>query len=106
MTMPEQGKYYSVNEAYRDGFPSRYGEYIDRLRHDPEYALKVERILALLLDHPATGDYFRSLWQDLVAWLEADLASDASRIGGRIVGAAFPSAFPLGRLHAEHAEGN
>ena len=32
MTMPEQGKYYSVNEAYRDGFPSRYGEYIDRLR--------------------------------------------------------------------------
>jgi fructose-1,6-bisphosphatase I len=32
MTMPEQGKYYSVNEAYRDGFPPRYGEYIDRLR--------------------------------------------------------------------------
>ena len=32
MTMPEQGKYYSVNEAYRDGFPSRYGDYIDRLR--------------------------------------------------------------------------
>ena len=32
MTMPDQGKYYSVNEAYRDGFPSRYGEYIDRLR--------------------------------------------------------------------------
>jgi fructose-1,6-bisphosphatase I len=32
MTMPDQGKYYSVNEAYRDGFPPRYGEYIDRLR--------------------------------------------------------------------------
>jgi fructose-1,6-bisphosphatase I len=32
MTMPEQGKYYSVNEGYRDGFPQRYGEYIDRLR--------------------------------------------------------------------------
>ena len=32
MTMPEQGKYYSVNEAYRDWFPARYGEYIDRLR--------------------------------------------------------------------------
>lgn len=32
MTMPDQGKYYSVNEAYRDGFPARYGEYIDRLR--------------------------------------------------------------------------
>ncbi len=32
MQMPEQGKYYSVNEAYRDAFPARYGEYIDRLR--------------------------------------------------------------------------
>ena len=32
MTMPDQGKYYSVNEAYRNGFPPRYGEYIDRLR--------------------------------------------------------------------------
>ena len=32
MKMPEQGKYYSVNEAYRDTFPPRYSEYIDRLR--------------------------------------------------------------------------
>lgn len=32
MRMPDQGKYYSVNEAYRDTFPPRYAEYIDRLR--------------------------------------------------------------------------
>ncbi|MCA9121049.1 MAG: class 1 fructose-bisphosphatase [Planctomycetales bacterium] len=32
MKMPEQGKYYSVNEAYRDTFPVRYREYIRRLR--------------------------------------------------------------------------
>lgn len=32
MRMPEQGTYYSVNEAYRDWFPERYAEYIDRLR--------------------------------------------------------------------------
>jgi fructose-1,6-bisphosphatase I len=31
--MPEQGKYYSVNEAYRDTFPPQYGKYIERLRH-------------------------------------------------------------------------
>lgn len=30
--MPEQGKYYSVNEAYLDLFPPRYAEYIARLR--------------------------------------------------------------------------
>ena len=33
MRMPEQGKYYSVNEAYRDSFPPGYAEYIDRLRN-------------------------------------------------------------------------
>lgn len=30
--MPAQGKYYSVNEAKRDGFPPGYGEFLDRLR--------------------------------------------------------------------------
>ncbi len=30
--MPRQGKYYSVNEAYRDFFPPPYGTYLDRLR--------------------------------------------------------------------------
>jgi fructose-1,6-bisphosphatase I len=31
--MPEQGKYYSVNEGYRDSFPEPYQRYIDGLRH-------------------------------------------------------------------------
>jgi fructose-1,6-bisphosphatase I len=31
--MPPQGSYYSVNEAYRDDFPPRYGRYLDHLRH-------------------------------------------------------------------------
>ena len=30
--MPEQGKYYSVNEAYRDTFPPAYTTYLERLR--------------------------------------------------------------------------
>jgi fructose-1,6-bisphosphatase I len=30
--IPERGKYYSVNEAYRDGFPQSYRDYLDRLR--------------------------------------------------------------------------
>lgn len=32
MQMPEQGTYYSVNEAYRDAFPRRFGQFIERLR--------------------------------------------------------------------------
>lgn len=31
--MPDHGKYYSVNEAYRDSFPRRYREFLERLRH-------------------------------------------------------------------------
>ncbi len=30
--MPEQGKYYSVNEAYRDNFPQQYVDFLDKLR--------------------------------------------------------------------------
>lgn len=32
LRMPEQGKYYSTNEANRDSFPPGFAEYIDRLR--------------------------------------------------------------------------
>jgi len=32
MKMPVKGPYYSVNEAYRDSFPSPYPEYLDTLR--------------------------------------------------------------------------
>jgi fructose-1,6-bisphosphatase I len=41
--MPRQGKYYSVNEAYRDSFPPEYQTYLDRLRTGAlgrEYALR------------------------------------------------------------------
>jgi len=69
----------------RQRFDEHVGEYIDRLRHDPAYALEVERILAQLLEHPATSAYFANLWQELAEWLEQDLASDESRIGRRIV---------------------
>ncbi|WP_312929340.1 DUF445 domain-containing protein, partial [Stutzerimonas nitrititolerans] len=69
----------------RQRFDEHVGEYIDRLRHDPAYALEVERILAQLLEHPATSAYVANLWQELAEWLEQDLASDESRIGRRIV---------------------
>ena len=31
--MPTKGKYYSVNEANRDGFPGHYNQFVDALRH-------------------------------------------------------------------------
>ena len=69
----------------RERFDEHVGEYIDRLKHDPAYRLEVERIVAQLLEHPATTDYLRTLWRELTEWLEADLESPDSRIGKRIV---------------------
>jgi len=69
----------------RERFDEHVAEYIDRLKHDPAYRLEVERIVAQLLEHPATTDYLRTLWRELTGWLEADLDSPDSRIGKRLV---------------------
>ena len=69
----------------RERFDEHVAEYIDRLKHDPAYRLEVERIVAQLLEHPATTDYLQTLWRELIEWLEADLESPDSRIGKRIV---------------------
>ena len=51
MKMPEQGKYYSVNEAYLDSFPTSYAEYIQRLRSGE-------------LGHPYASRYIGSMVAD------------------------------------------
>lgn len=49
--MPKQGKYYSVNEAYRKDFPARFGQFIDHLRDGQ-------------LDYPYSSRYIGSLVAD------------------------------------------
>ncbi|QUE77118.1 DUF445 domain-containing protein [Stutzerimonas stutzeri] len=69
----------------RERFDEHVSEYIERLKYDPGYRLEVERIVAQLLEHPATTDYLQTLWRELTEWLETDLDSPDSRIGKRIV---------------------
>ncbi|AHL76463.1 membrane protein [Stutzerimonas stutzeri] len=69
----------------RERFDEHVGEYIERLKHDPGYRLEIERLVAQLLEHPATTDYLQTLWRELTDWLETDLDSPDSRIGKRIV---------------------
>lgn len=69
----------------RKRFDEHVALYVERLKHDPHYRLEVERLLAQLLEHPATTAYLQQLWQALVHWLQDDLDSDDSRIGRRIV---------------------
>src|SRR5690606_4490924 len=52
----------------RERFDEHVAEYIDRLKHDPAYRLEVERIVAQLLDHPATAEYIQTLWRELTDW--------------------------------------
>ncbi len=69
----------------RARFDQHVAEFIVRLRHDPGYRLEIERLLARLLDHPATRDYLQGLWQELLAWLQQDLERPDSRVRQRIV---------------------
>ena len=59
-------------------------DFIVRLRHDPEFHARGERIRAELIAHPALGDYLHGLWGELLAWLHEDLGRDDSTIRRRI----------------------
>ena len=59
-------------------------EFVERLRHDPEFRARGERIRAELVAHPALGDYLHGLWGELLAWLHDDLGRDDSTIRRRI----------------------
>jgi fructose-1,6-bisphosphatase I len=56
MRMPAQGKYYSVNEAYRDTFPAGYNEYIEKLRRGALQTRYASRYIGSLV-----ADFHRTL---------------------------------------------
>ncbi|MFC5610048.1 DUF445 domain-containing protein [Variovorax soli] len=59
-------------------------EFIDRLQHDAAFHARGEKLRADLLAHPALGKYLHGLWDELLAWLHADLLRPESSIGARI----------------------
>lgn len=69
----------------RSKFDVGVTRFVERLKEDPEFRLRGERIRAELLAHPALAGYLHGLWDDLVDWLQADLAADDSRIRQRLV---------------------
>jgi len=69
-------------------FDAFTGEFIERLKHDPEFRLRGAAIRDAALAHPALAAYVHELWSDLLAWLKNDLASAESTIGRRLTDAA------------------
>jgi len=60
-------------------------EAILRLKMDPDFQARGERVRAELLAHPALGDYLNGLWDQLLGWLQEDLGREDSLLRGRIV---------------------
>jgi uncharacterized membrane-anchored protein YjiN (DUF445 family) len=69
----------------RQRFDAFTGDFIERLKADPEFARKGEEIKGYLLGDAALNNYLKSLWTDLKAWLKADLDSEHSTLRARIV---------------------
>jgi uncharacterized membrane-anchored protein YjiN (DUF445 family) len=69
----------------RKRFDAFAHDFIERLKADPAFAQKGEEIKAYLLGDETLNGYLGSLWNDLKAWLKADLAREDSVLRGRIV---------------------
>jgi uncharacterized membrane-anchored protein YjiN (DUF445 family) len=60
-------------------------DFIERLKADPSFEEKSEEIKRYLLGDETLNGYLRSLWDDLKAWLKADMNSESSLLRQRIV---------------------
>ena len=63
-------------------------DFIERLHHDEALRARVGELRDRLLDDPALPRYVHGLWNQLLAWLEADLRQEDSRIAARATRAA------------------
>ncbi len=66
--------------AWRQRFSQLVLEYVDALRHDPVYQLRVERMKDSLLEHPLLGDTIADVWRQVRGRIREDTARDDSRI--------------------------
>ena len=55
-------------------------DYIQRLREDPELAMRVEQFKQRIITHPAVQHYVSGLWAQILASLREDLAGEQSRL--------------------------
>ena len=68
----------------RQRFDEFTAEFVERLKTDPQFSDKSEEIKSYLLNDDTLNNYLKSLWDDLKAWLKADLNSEASTLRRRL----------------------
>jgi uncharacterized membrane-anchored protein YjiN (DUF445 family) len=59
-------------------------DFIERLKHDPEFVEKGEEIKRYLLEDETLNTFLQSLWQDLKGWIRRDLESGDSELARRV----------------------
>jgi uncharacterized membrane-anchored protein YjiN (DUF445 family) len=69
----------------RKNFDAFTADFVERLKHDPEFQQKGEEIKQYLVGDETLNAYLKTLWDDLKAWLKKDLHSDESVLHKRVV---------------------
>ena len=64
----------------RATFDAAVGQLVADLRHDPAYRAQINAMRDRLLGAPEVNAYFQTLWQDLRALIEQELAQSNSRL--------------------------
>jgi uncharacterized membrane-anchored protein YjiN (DUF445 family) len=69
-------------------FDETVASFVARLKDDPALQARGERLKNELLANPALSSYVNQLWEQLLAWLQADLTRADSSLGARVSEAA------------------
>lgn len=72
----------------RAAFDELIRRYVERLQHDEAFRARIEQAKRDFLAHPGMGAYLQGLWDDLRAWLVADMGKPESRVRRKLAGIA------------------
>ncbi|MBY4898864.1 DUF445 domain-containing protein [Cupriavidus sp. AU9028] len=67
----------------RQRFDEAVARLVDRLKHDADFARRVDDIRRYVKEDEALNRYIAGLWGNMRRWLQADIAREDSVLGGR-----------------------
>jgi len=72
----------------RAAFNELVAGYIERLKHDEAFRLRIEQVKRDFLAHPGVAAYLQELWDEMRGWLARDMGRPDSRVRRKIASAA------------------
>lgn len=70
--------------ALRLRFDAKMGEFVGRLKDDPDFRARGEALKNELLVHPTVASYVHGVWREMLEWLQDDLRQPESSVRARI----------------------